>query len=364
MFGEKKNRFEDCWNRKNSDRPLIGINVGQFANECYPRFMASLPNGLMQPEQIRNDLILEDLDELWQRHEIVGGDYPFTAAPLYYIPWVEAILGCPIMASPETFWAEPCIESWDGWIGKPIDKNNPWLQKLLDLLQAMVNHSRGRYPLSHTLMRGPTDLMSAMRGAAQLPLDMMLHGDRMKSILDYLADVWIEICQAQLDLIPECADGYMGQGNGLQCWTPNKVSWLQEDATALLSPEIYQRTLLDLDRRILGSFESTAFHLHTSSEWIIDTLVDIPELDVIQYTQDITGINLVSYLKICRKVLAHKPLVIWRAYGDDFPQWLNSIRDGLPVNGLSIMVTVQNVDEGRRIWEWICEATGAEKTAR
>jgi hypothetical protein len=134
---------------------------------------------------------------------VFNGDYPFTSAPLVYIPWIKAILGCPIMASPETFWAESCIEIWDGWSAEPIDKNNPWFQKLLDLTQAIVDHSSARYPISHTLMRGSTDLMSAMRGAAHLPLDMMLCAEHMLSILNDLADVWIKICQAQMDLIPE-----------------------------------------------------------------------------------------------------------------------------------------------------------------
>ena len=118
MFEKSLGLYQACWRRENTDRPLMGLNIGMFANDWFPTLMESIPNGLVQPEDIRTDLFLKDLECLYHTHQSVEADYPFVAAPLVYLPWMEAIMGCPVMASPETMWSEPCIEAWEDWDGQ------------------------------------------------------------------------------------------------------------------------------------------------------------------------------------------------------------------------------------------------------
>ena len=86
-------RHQAFWSLEKTDRPVVACNVGYLVNYCYPRVMESIPDGPVAPEDIRVDLVLEDLERLYQTHQEVGGDCPFTGSPFNYIPWMEAIMG-------------------------------------------------------------------------------------------------------------------------------------------------------------------------------------------------------------------------------------------------------------------------------
>jgi hypothetical protein len=50
-----------------------------------------------------------------------------------------------------------------------------------------------------------------------------------------------------------------------------------------------------------------------------------------------------------KKIQEHKPLVMWRLYADDFATWLERVLQEFPAKGLSIQVTVRNVEEARKV---------------
>ena len=359
MTKDSLERNRSCWRREN-DRPLLGINVGMFANQWYPRAMREIPNGPVRPEDIRTDLFLEDVEQLFQIHQEAGGDSPFVASALVHIPWMEAIMGCPVMASPETFWSEPIVEDWDSWSEPRLDSDNPWFEKLIELTRALVERFGDNHPVSHTLMRGPGDILSGLRGAGQLPLDLMLKPDRLRAVAESIADIWIEVCRTQLDLIPKSPEGYHGGGNGLRCWAPDKVAWLQEDATALLSPNVYRSTLEEVDRRILSAFDATAFHLHDSARWMIDHLTEFPELDVIEFNQDLPGAHDEDWFNLCRKVQERKLLVIWRGYDDTFGEWMENLLKRISPRGVWIVTTVMTLEDAKRVNDRFLEITGEQ----
>ena len=64
------------------------------------------------------------------------------------------------------------------------------------------------------------------------------------------------------------------------------VLQMQEDFSTLYSPELYRRFLLPLDRRIASLTEYTLIHLLSTSLFLIDALLEIPEIRVFQVTKD------------------------------------------------------------------------------
>ena len=347
LFGDSIERHQAFWQRQETHRPLLGCHIGLFVNEQFPRLMETIPPGLVEPEDIRVDPFLEDCEHLYQSYREVGDDYPFVAAAFAYIPWMEAIMGCPIQSSPTSFWAEPCIRDWESWHWQPQVLENLWAQKLLELERALVEHSRGRYPVAPTLMRGPSDMLAAMRGAAQLPLDLLDSPDLMRRAIELCAKVWMEMAQAQLALIPESSEGYMAGGHGIRTWAPDKLIWLQEDAMAVLSPDLYREFFLPVDRRIAGEFPCTAFHLHGSALWAIDELVKVPEVDVLELELETASCSFEGTFAGWKKIHTHKSLVMWRSYEEDFWTWLDRVLAEFSSAGLAIQVTVKDVEQGK-----------------
>lgn len=342
---ERHRRFFD---RELSDRPLLGCNLGFYMHQAYPALSAALPRGRVTPDDIQIDLFLEDCERLYQAHRQLDDDYPFVGGPFVYVPWMEAIMGCPIFASETSMWAEPAVDDWDLWHWEPPSLvSNPWAQKLLEVMAALVKHSKGRYPVAATLMRGPADMLSAMRGAVHFPLDFYDCPGAIRRAAELCADVWVEMGKAQLALVPTSSKGYVAGAHGLRIWAPDKVIWLQEDAMALLSPRLFREFFLPLDRRIAGEFPCVAFHLHGSALWAIDDLVTVPELNVIELNYESAQQDVEGTFAGWQKILKHKPLVIWKEYdGANFWPWLDRVLEELGAQGVSIQVTVPGVEEG------------------
>ena len=332
----------------NTDRPLLGINIGFFVNQRFPHVMAKIPEGIVNPQDIDVNLFLKDCDELYQSHLDLG-DYPFVSAPFVGIPWLEAIAGCTIVSSPTSFWAKPCITDWKTWHWEESIHDNPWTNKLLELMSALVEHSNGRYPVAPTLMRGPADILSAMRGGAQLPLDIIDDPSLVMPAIEKCANIWEEIGRAQLDLIPESNEGYMAGDAALRTWAPNKILWLQEDAISLLSPQIYREFFLPVDRRLSDEFPCIAYHLHGSSIWAVDELIQLPGINVMELNFETDYFDIEDIFDSWKKIQNNKPLIIWRIYGEDFWVWLERVLKEFPPKGLSIQVSVYKAENAKKV---------------
>ena len=118
---------------------------------------------------------------------------------------------------------------------------------------------------------------------------------------------------------------------------------------ALLSPEFYHEFFFSTDRHIANEFPCTAFHLHGSALWAIDQLITVPEIDVLELNLEAAMCDIEGTFLGWKKIQANKLLVIWRLYEDDFWVWLDKILAEFPPRGLSIQVTVKNVEEGKEV---------------
>jgi len=355
---ERLQRHQAFVNRALVERPLLGCCFGFYMPQMYPRVTASLRRGQLSPEDIRNDLFLADCDRLYELHRQVDDDFPFVAAPFISVPWMEAIMGCPIYASDSSIWAEPAMETWDSWRWERPTLDNPWARKLLELMAALVTHAAGRYPVAPTLMRGPSDIVSALRGGAHFPFDFYDCPDTVRAALTLCTDTWIRIGKAQLARVPLSDTGYLAGGHGLRTWAPDKVIWLQESAMALLSPRLLREFILPETLRIARAFPHTAFHLHGSALWSVDDLVQIPEFDVLQLNYDSARCDVEGTFAGWRKIQRRKPLVIWRQFDAGIWAWLDRVLAGFSPVGLAIQVTVADVEEALAVKEHINQRRG------
>jgi len=346
MTKSARRRHEAFWNRADADRPLWGVGSGVYISDLYPRAMAKIRPGRVRPEDIPIDEIVRDCDERFSRYRGMG-DLPFTCAPFSGIPWLEAIAGCPMMSSPTSFWAEPCCERTEDWHPGPPARETAWGRTLLELAAALVANAGGRYQVSPTLMRGPLDIVVAVRGAAGLVLDLVDSPGAVEAALDDAAGIWEDIGRAQHELLPASGGGYVALDGGLRTWAPDRLLWLQEDAMAFLSPDLYRRHVLPLDRRLSDAFPCVAFHLHGSALWAIDELVRVPGIDVLELNLEDARCDVEGTFAGWRKIQDHKPLVIWRKYDRDFEPWLDRVLRELRPGGLSIQVAAANQAEAR-----------------
>ena len=350
MFDYDNTRHKAWYNQEETDRPVYGINVGFWASQRYPRTMAAIPDGQLRPEDIRTDLYLEDCDDLYEIQKGMG-DYPFVCAAFPAMCWMEAIVGCPIFGSQESSscWSEPMISNWGEYDYELPDlNNNPWMDKLLEMCEALVKNADGRYQLAPTLMRGTSDILSGMRGGSTIPLDFLDDPETIQRAAKICADLHIAVGKAQLDIIPTSKQGYIAGDAALKGWSPKKQIWLQEDAMALMDPTIYTNIFLPLDKYIADSYPSTIFHMHGTALWGIDELAQVPSIYAIELNLEDASCDVEGTWAGWKKIQQHKPVVIWRVYHDDFEPWLRQILLEFPYKGLSIQVSTGGMEEAQK----------------
>lgn len=338
---ERKALFESFLEKKN-EKPLFGCTLGMFTKEHLPRTTAAFPDRQLTPEDVDIEAFLEDCEALWEAHNKMDDDFPFVAAPVTSIPWMEAIMGCPIMCKDNSIWAEPCVENWEGWEAPSLE-NNPWFLKLCEITKALVCRSNGRYPVAVTLMRGPADIISAMRGAQEYVWDMIDEPEIMAKVALKIADVYIETAKAQLNLIPN-ENGYICGDQGMRLWREEKFIWLQEDALALLSPSIYREVVFPADCKIVSAFKKAAFHLHATALWAIDELFKIEGLDTIELNLESATIDLEETFAAWAKIQKHRTLVIWAQYEENFKNWMGRFLKEIPPQGVNFQIALFDND--------------------
>jgi len=341
-------RHQAFWNREETDRPVWGVSIGFFAHEVFPRTMRKIPAGPLNPQDVPIEEFLHDCEERVAAQQEFG-DFPCTCSPFQCVPWLEAVAGCPIIASSDSIWAEPCVESWDSWSSDQPILESPWAQKLLEIIQALVEKSGGRYQISPTLMRGPSDILAAMRGATRFSLDFIDNPELVVPALEQNANIWEQLARAQLEHIPQSGSGYFALDAALRAWGPDKLLWLQEDAMSLLSPTLYRKYVWPVDAKLSAMFPCVAFHMHGSALWALDDVIRLPDVDIVELNLEAAMCDIEGTFAGWKKIQARKPLVIWRMYADDFSSWLARVVREFPAKGLAIQVSVRDIHQASKV---------------
>jgi hypothetical protein len=331
------------WDRTPVDRPLLTAWVGSFdISHLYPAGLSRLPEGLLTPDAVAPELFAEDYERLYAAHRDTGADAPWAAFPVMVLPWVEAICGCPIYHRGGHIWAEPWLEDYaaagDGdWL-----LHAGWLERLLGFQRWLARLSAGRFPTALSLMRGPTDLLAAIRGAQRLIYDYYDRPEEVSHALLRLADAWVRIAQAQRSVVGPFAGGYSFSVQTL--WSPQPGGWFQDDALAYSSPGFWRAFSLEPARRLARCMPRTGIHLHGQALYTVDDLLEIPELAVIEVNLDDVGPRIAQMLPVFQRIAAHKRLFVWGALTDDD---LCLLREGLPAAGLALQLSAPTAEGAR-----------------
>ena len=81
------------------DKPLLCIfTLGTDNLAEYRETFKAIPKDRdLEPEDIMLDGYIKDVEDYIMRHEEVGEDFIYPIAPyMTFVPWMEAIIGCPI----------------------------------------------------------------------------------------------------------------------------------------------------------------------------------------------------------------------------------------------------------------------------
>lgn len=319
--------------RKNLNRHLIDTFNGQIYNSPLSPYSRYLPRGKIAPELIKPEAYRDSYEWLIDKFRQEPGICISGIAPLMGFPWMEAILGCPVFSSDDgmNVWAEPIPDHIEHMEYFNPQSCNLWLKKLSEFTEYLVRIAKNRVPVNILIMRGIVDLLSAMMGAGTLGLELYDHPEIIKKWANFLSKLWIRVIKAQLEIIPKFHGYYWSMGLGFS----QRCAVFQEDASALLSPEMYRRIIFPSDKKIFDAFPYTIMHLHSSSLHILDLLLDAKGPSVIQVGVDL-GSSIQELIPVLSKVQQHKPLYL--SLANSSAEEIQEVIDSLPATGIILAI--------------------------
>ena len=348
---DRVNNFKKFYARKNT-RPLLGFFLGsEYPLHRYDTYKNLPEHRPLKVSDFNVEGFCEDCERLFQENENCGGDFTWSGSAFWGIPWLEASLGCSIIANhstgsihserPENFASSSDIPDFD--------EKSPWSLKLVEYLNAMKAVSNNKWPIGTTRMRGIADLLSALYGSDKFIYAMIEQPDEIIKLCEKLCNFWIEFAKLQLKHIPLFHGGVGSFYYNM--WAPAGTVMHQEDAAALMSPQLYEQFIKPYDLRIVESFPGCIIHQHPTGYVPTDHYLQMNFLALELHIDEGGPSAQQLYKKHC-DILAKKPLLIWGNLSNDDLEWIFS---KLPSQGLAVMTVVDNAEAAKNIWHKFME---------
>jgi hypothetical protein len=333
------------WTGENHDRPVIG-----FTGTYYSTAAAALlgpAEGRVTPAGIAIDRFLEYTDAQFEAWRDCTGDLFWTANPLYQFRWLAAAVGAPVFAGGDSIWAEPCIKDYAQLEDLAISEDNPWLQTLWMLTDALVAHAAGRYPVAANEFMSPLSALADLRGNTELAFDLYDRPEDVKRGLSHFTAIWSSLLLAQYQRLPAWHGGYTSAQRYI--WAPGRIVEFNEDPAFMFSPGFHQEFVMPSHHQVLRQLEYPYIHLHSTQLHTLDCLLDMDGLPAIELTPD-HGASIPDLIPTMVKIQARKPLIV-HAF---FPaQEMQMIVDQVPPEGLCVIGRAETADEAHRLQDTV-----------
>ncbi|MCL6591496.1 MAG: hypothetical protein K6U80_16290 [Firmicutes bacterium] len=343
MYGNndvKRLRHQKFWTRE-QENPLLLISLPQQFPLLQFTALCRLLSGCteLKAADLDPSLYIQDYERQWQEALVVPGSGYWAARPLPGVPWVEGMLGCTIRSTGNDLWAQwPNGEFSLDFI--PTFVGNPWQDKYLEFIRVLQIQAGGRYPVAQSILRGPSDVAGAILGGTKLIMACYDRPILMRSLFEAVAEAFLALVRAQWSLVSPFEGGYVMNGFGL--WCPNQCIVFQEDLATILSPSLYRKLLLEIDYKLAEAFPYSGIHLHQSSLFLLDEILQLEPLNLVQITCENVSTGLEEVIKAGQKVLQSKHLLLSGFFSR---QQIDKLINSLPLQGLALQIFISSIQE-------------------
>jgi hypothetical protein len=346
-------RHRAFWIKDDVDKPLLRITKN---NSIYGQPVAPmefpLADGTMAKEEV---FYLEpemlNPSRLYPEPESAS-DYPKTHGDLFAVqipyarvPWMEAILGCPIRVSRQAHSMRSEHILGLDWYDKmeSIELNKKWISKLFEFMDFLSVNSKGNYLVANTLMRGPSDMVEALIGGDNLCAGIYEHPDEVHDLMETCTDLFTQMAKEQLVRTTPFEGGYC---NYFGIWAPGTSIRTQDDASALVSSKHYKEYMLWYQERMASQFQYSTIHLHSGSLHTVDEVLK-SNITAVQVSLDPVpyGPTVPELIPIFVRMQKKKPILIeGPMLESEFEQLLRA----LSPSGLYVWADIESVEDRKR----------------
>jgi hypothetical protein len=321
------------WNKESVDRPPVGIAADRT---WLPINYLKKPFAREQllPSDVTRDLVRTDYEDSFAERAVKSDDWLPYAAAWRAVPWLEAICGCPVRYSSGSLAPHRYVETTARLREIDIPANRQWLELLRRQTAELVETARTDCWVSPSILRGPSDVLAAMRGLNDFFLDLYDDPQALAAAAARINKLHLDVLDMHFSSVRPKFGGY---GHIFGYWAPGPTTVIQEDALGMCSPSVYRDLFMEHNSEIAERLAPyVLFHLHSTGYRHYRHVLEIPKLAGLQVTVEANGPSLSDLAPVLREILERSRLIL---FVDSHFDQLQAVISRLPKEGFYLMVS-------------------------
>lgn len=282
--------------------------------------------------------------------------FPADILPIAGNDWGPGSLACTLGSTPhfapETVWFSQTMADIEDPESLPpicFNENNFWLKRGEEVLSACVRRSQGRYLVGCPDLIENLDTLASLRGTQNLLLDMAIRPDWVRQKLEEINQVWFKVYERIYDIIK--LKDKSSAFAAFAVWGPGKSAKVQCDASAMISPAMFDAIVLPALSAQCKWLDHAMYHLDGSQCLChLDSLLGIESLDAIEWTPDpqVPGGGDPRWYPLYRRILAAGKSV--QVILSDSKKII-PLLDAIGGKGVYILVGFKSQDEAEELYK-------------
>ena len=306
-----KKRYEAWWEHDMYDRPMICVEAPKKpAKEDLP----NIANFQYERHDWRRKWT--DVNYFFDKilYNISTTYYGGESIPVFSHEWAVGnalLFGCEPVYARETLWAEQLpIKQGENYPDICFDTQSFWWKYMLETTKFMCEKSKQRYFVLPMWGNHASDTFSIIRGSENLVFDFMDNVEWVRKNLKYISDSMIRQFDEMWKIMP--STGLEGSINYCAGWSPKKTMGFDSDFSCMVSPELFKRVILPPLIETMHTVDHRIYHLDgvQAAKLHLDTLLDIPEIDAIQWVPGDGNFDIWQWIPLVKKIQAAKKSVL------------------------------------------------------
>jgi len=196
---------------------------------------------------------------------------------------LTACYGAELNFTDSTSWSEPILHDWADIAKLKVKTDNTYLRCILDMTRLTTEVGRGKFVTGLTDIHPGADLAASFRDPQQLCVDIISEPGHVMALLEHIGKSFFEFYELNDSIIK--ASGQTISTSWLPLFVNNQRYYIpSNDFSIMISNEMFCEFFLPELLDEISWLDRSIYHLDGPGALRhLQTLLDIPKLDAIQY---------------------------------------------------------------------------------
>jgi hypothetical protein len=338
------------WDREAIDRPPVGV-LPDRAWLPINYLREPLHATAFLPADVRSTLVRTDYEDAAAHRSVTADDWLPWAAAWRAVPWLEAMSGCPVHAGEGSLAPDPWAASVDDLRDLALPREAGWFDRLEELTADLVATAPDDCFVSTTILRGPADVLGAIRGLTNFYLDLIDAPEIVAAAAAEVNKLHLAVLDRHFATVTPHLGGY---GHIYGFWSPEPTTVIQDDVLGMCAPAVFRDLFLPCAAQIVEHLGSRVlFHLHSTGYAHYRHVLEVPGLAGVEVTVEPIGPSLHDLLPALRVIAERSRLLLMV---DAHVGELASVARQLPTDGVYVAVSDRFIGSDRSFRQLVSSA--------